>query len=151
MARKSAKATRRRAREIALQVLFQHGVGRLPVREALATVQREPLGGEWGFVEELCTGAAKHARALDRIIEGQLEGWTLDRIASVDRIVLRMAIYELRHMGGPRGAVINEAVLLAKKYGTGDSGKFVNGVLGAIARGEPHEGGSPARRVGGRG
>lgn len=142
MARRSGKATRRRAREIALQVLFQHGVGRLPVREALATVRREDLGDEWGFVEELCTGVAKRAREIDRLIEDHLSGWTLDRLASIDRVVLRMAIYELLHMPGPQGAVISEAVALAKRYGTGDSGRFVNGVLGAIARKERGEAGA---------
>jgi N utilization substance protein B len=60
--------------------------------------------------------------------------WSVDRLASTDRAILRMAVYEMLHLDTPTGVVINEAVGLAKGYGTEASGKFVNGVLGAIAR-----------------
>lgn len=133
---------RRRSRDLALQVLFQHDVGRLPIEEALATARRGDAGIEWPLVEALCRGTARHIVELDRLISSHLEGWTLDRLASVDRVVLRMALYEIRHLGTPPGAVINEAVDLAKRYGTQESGRFVNGVLGAFVRGERHAAGS---------
>jgi N utilization substance protein B len=69
----------------------------------------------------------------------------MDRLASVDRVILRMALYELRHLATPPGVVINEAVELAKRYGTEDSGRFVNGVLGTIYReGQRASGSQPA-------
>ncbi len=126
--------TRRRSRELALQVLFQHDVGRVPVDEALAIARSGGSGAEWTMAEALCTGTALHVEELDRIIERHLSDWTLDRLASADRVILRMALYELRYMGTPPGVVISEAVELAKRYGTGESGRFVNGVLGAIVR-----------------
>jgi len=125
---------RRRSREIALQVLFQHDVGRLPVDEALTVARGGSTGAEWRLVEELCTGTALHIEDLDRAIERHLSDWTLDRLASADRVILRMALYELRYLGTPPAVVISEAVELAKRYGTGSSGRFVNGVLGAIVR-----------------
>ncbi len=126
--------TRRRSRELALQVLFQHDVGRVPVDEALAIARGGGSGAEWTLAEALCTGTALHNEELDRVIERHLSDWTLDRLASADRVILRMALYELRYMGTPAGVVISEAVELAKRYGTGESGRFVNGVLGAIVR-----------------
>lgn len=130
--------TRRRSREMALQVLFQHDVGRLPVAEALAHARGSSAGADWTMVEALCAGTARHIKDLDRTIERHLSGWTLDRLASADRVILRMALYEIRYLGTPPGAAISEAVELAKRYGTGTSGKFVNGVLGAIVREEAH-------------
>jgi N utilization substance protein B len=63
--------------------------------------------------------------------------WPIDRLANTDRSVLRLAAYELLHTETPPQVVINEAVELAKRYGTEDSGRFVNGVLGALARRAP--------------
>lgn len=125
---------------MALHVLFQHDVGRLPVDEALAVARGAGGGADWHLVEDLCTGTARHMEELDRIIERHLSGWTLDRLASADRVVLRMALYELRYLGTPPGVAISEAVELAKRYGTGESGRFVNGVLGAIVREESRAG-----------
>jgi N utilization substance protein B len=125
---------RRRARDLAFQVLFQHDVGRLPVREALAVARRQNPGADWAFVESVVTGTEAHAAELDAVIEPLLEGWELGRLANVDRTILRLALYELLHMTTPSGVVINEAVELAKRYGTEASGGFVNGVLGAALR-----------------
>ncbi|MBM3471481.1 MAG: transcription antitermination factor NusB [Armatimonadetes bacterium] len=132
--------TRRRSREIALQVLFQHDVGRLPVDEALAVARGSSTGAEWPQVEALCTGTARHIEEIDQTIERHLSDWTLDRLASADRVILRMALYEIRYLGTPPGVAISEAVELAKRYGTGSSGRFVNGVLGAIVREESRAG-----------
>ena len=125
---------RRHARDLALQVLFQHDVGRLPIDEALATARRADADADWLFVEALCRGTVGCAAELDAAITPLLEGWTIDRLANIDRAILRLAIYELRYLSTPPGVVINEAVELAKRYGTETSGAFVNGVLGALER-----------------
>jgi N utilization substance protein B len=128
------KARRRRARDIAFQVLFQHDVGHAPIGEALAVLPRDDVRVDWAFVDELCRGTARRQPELDGVIASHLSGWTLERLANSDRVVLRMALYELTHLPTPAAVVINEAVDLAKRYGTDDSGAFVNGVLGAIQR-----------------
>ncbi len=122
---------RRRARNLALQVLFQHDVGRLPIEEALAIAHREHPAADWAFVKTVCTGTVAHAAELDALIEPLLADWSLDRLANVDRTILRLALFELKHTTTPPGVVINEAVELAKRYGTEASGAFVNGVLSA--------------------
>jgi len=128
------KTRRRRARDIALQVLFQCDIGRAPVDEALAAARARDPGAEWDFIEALCRGTLARQRELDEVIAPLLQGWSLERLASVDRAILRMALYELQDMDTPEAAVIDEAVELAKRYGTEDSGRFVNGVLGAALR-----------------
>lgn len=128
------RTRRRRSREVALQVLFQHEVGRLPIAEALEAARREAADVEWPFVEALCLGTAGRRAELDALIVPHLSGWTLDRLASIDRVVVRMALYEMRYLGTPPGVVISEAVELAKRYGTDESGRFVNGILGTIYR-----------------
>jgi N utilization substance protein B len=142
LSRATVKTRRRRARDLALQVLFQLDVGRMPLGEALAAARRDDAGVDWEFMEEVSRGTAAHTLELDALITGHLSGWTLDRLASIDRVILRMALYELRHLSTPPGAVINEAVELAKRYGTDESGGFVNGVLGAIHREQEHAAGS---------
>jgi N utilization substance protein B len=132
--RAAVKTRRRRARDVALQVLFQCDLGRVPVDEALAAARARDPGADWDFIETLCRGAVARQRELDRVIAPLLEGWSLERLASVDRAILRMALHELQQMDTPAAAVIDEAVELAKRYGTEDSGRFVNGVLGAALR-----------------
>lgn len=123
-------------------MLFQHAVGGQPIREALAAVRPQVPEAAWPLVEELCMGTVGHAAALDRVIARYLSGWTLDRLANVDRVVLRMALHELRALATSPGVVISEAVDLAKRYGTEASGAFVNGVLGAIVRDGAQDAGS---------
>jgi N utilization substance protein B len=86
------------------------------------------------FTMTLVTGIAEHQEELDRTLEGLSSGWRLDRQVSVDRNILRMAAFEMLYLPGiPTSASINEAIELAKKYSTAESGRFVNGVLGALA------------------
>ena len=82
------------------------------------------------FVRDLVLGTLENAAESDAIIAPLLDGWTLDRLPTIDRIVLRMSVFELNHSSTPGPVVINEAVELAKKFSTEDSGRFVNGVLG---------------------
>ncbi|MDQ7842923.1 MAG: transcription antitermination factor NusB [Armatimonadota bacterium] len=126
--------SRRRTRELALQVMFEVDVGRQPLQDALARVRGEVGETEWAYLHEICTGTWARRPELDRILQGLTTDWALDRLANTDRTVLRLAAYELLHTETPPQVVINEAVELAKRYGTEDSGRFVNGVLGALVR-----------------
>ena len=79
--------------------------------------------------------AVEHLGEVDEMIQGAAEKWPLERLAAVDRNIMRLAVTEMLYGHDvPPSVAINEAVELAKKYGTEDSGRFVNGVLGAVAR-----------------
>jgi N utilization substance protein B len=128
--------SRRYARELALQTLFSVEVGHqdpgMALDDALAG---SPSAESRAFVKELVYGTLEHAEQSDALIGPLLEGWTIERLPTVDRLVLRMGVYEMRHLPQtPRPVVINEAVELAKKFSTEDSGRFVNGVLSHASR-----------------
>jgi N utilization substance protein B len=130
-------ATARMARELAMKVLFQIDVGRLPADEAITLAFEEvPTGAsEQRYVRETIRGVLDHQPEIDRIIDSLAEGWRIERMANVDKNVLRIAIYELmRRPDAPPARVIDHAVDMAKKYSTAESGKFVNGILGAYVR-----------------
>ena len=126
---------RRRAREAALQVLFQMDLGKVSLDDALATVASpEWPRDDWSLVVTLTRGTREHLAEIDATIARVAEHWSLERMATVDRNILRMAICELQVTETPQGVVINEAVELAKRFSTVESGKFVNGLLGRIVR-----------------
>jgi len=128
---------RRQARELALKVLFQVDVGKCPPQEALElSCEAAPYDKETvAFARELVEGAVAACEHLDSIISRYAEDWTLDRMANVDRNILRLAAYEMLFRPDiPCGVSIDEAVDLAKKYSTEQSGKFVNGILGSLSR-----------------
>ncbi len=129
--------TRRRARRVALEVLFQADLTGRDPREVLA--DRRAAGEDVPrFAAELVEGVATHLADLDALLEAYAEGWPVHRMAAVDRAILRLACYELLHRGDvPVGAAIDEAVEAAKELSTEDSGRFVNGILGRIAREHP--------------
>lgn len=124
--------SRRHAREIALQTLYGTEVGHRSPEDVLnETAARLGDGEGRAFVKDLVFGTLEYADESDRVISPLLEGWTLERLPTIDRIVLRMSIFELRHRADtPAPVVINEAVELAKRFSTEESGSFVNGVLG---------------------
>lgn len=129
--------SRRLAREAALRVLFQVEVGRDEVDAAIAYNASELDLDEKAlrFMEKLVRGVIKHRAELDDLLNSYAVDWTVERMAYVDRNVLRLAAFEMLYDDEtPAGVAINEAVELAKRYGTDDSGKFVNGILGNIAR-----------------
>ncbi|HET9552067.1 MAG TPA: transcription antitermination factor NusB [Anaeromyxobacteraceae bacterium] len=135
---------RTRARERALQALYQIDVAAAGIDEALQSFWRsfEPTEREvQELAEQLVRGVATDRREVDGIIEGVSANWRLDRMAKVDRNVLRLATWELLKGDAPVKVVINEAIELGKKYGSEGTGAFVNGVLDKIAQGLP-----PARR-----
>ena len=142
---------RTKARERALQALYQIDVAATDLDEALARfwpsfepVEREVRAG----AEELVRGVALHRREIDEVIEQVSTNWRMDRMAKVDRNVLRLAVFELRwRLDVPVKVCINEAIELGKKYGSENSASFVNGVLDRIAGALPAErrGDGPAR------
>jgi transcription antitermination protein NusB len=129
---------RRKAREYALQVMFQ-----LDIRKEKPTItlfkrfwtEFDPDDDVRVFTEEIVTGTHKHLKTINAKILACAKNWTLDRMAIVDRNVLRMAAYEILYrMDIPPSVTINEAIELAKKFGTDESGAFVNGILDSVAR-----------------
>lgn len=141
-----ATGDRHRARELAVQWLYQREVSGLAL-EALAGTfwdQAEEAGGPLppavrAYAERLAAGTAAHLAEIDPIIEGAGASWRIERMNVVDRLVLRLAVYELRHETDlPSGVVINEAIELARTFSSEESVRFVNGVLDAVRRqGEP--------------
>ncbi len=125
---------RRRARRQAIEILHQADVlGEHPLETLEAW---EEAGRDvHPFARELVAGVAERLEELDRILEAHAEGWSVPRMPSVDRTILRVGCYELLHRPDvPPAAAIDEAVEAAKELSTEDSGRFVNGVLGAVAR-----------------
>ena len=142
----SSHSTRREARELALRMLFQLDLGHQPVDEVVgaALAQSQLEGANREYAEILVRETLAHQKEIDPRLAALTPDWTADRQAAVDRNILRLAAYELLYRpDAPVAAVVNEAVELAKKYSTAESGRFVNGVLGALAkqpRGDkPHE------------
>ena len=135
-------AKRTKARERAIQALYQIDVAATDLDEALARFWRsfEPVEREvQQLAEGLVRGVAAQRRDIDDAIEGVSMHWRLDRMAKVDRNILRLAVFELRSSDVPVKVVINEAIELGKKYGSESSGAFVNGVLDKIAQSLPAE------------
>lgn len=131
---------RRRARECALQALYNADVSAVPAKDALDAVVQHFAGPDLEdasreFAVTLVEGVTRHLGELDAAIERHSEHWRLDRMARVDRNVLRLAAFELFHLGEvPKKVTLNEAVELGKKFGSEESSAFVNGVLDRIAR-----------------
>ena len=129
--------TRRWGRELALQALFSVEVGHRDPAEVLD--EYLVTSGDTAhrlFVKDLVLGTLEHAGESDEIVAPLLQQWSIERLPTIDRLLLRMAAFELRHQPEtPRPVVINEAVELAKRFSTEDSGRFVNGVLASVIRG----------------
>src|SRR5690242_20493860 len=124
------KNKRREARELAMKILYQVEVGQRPLEEVMeTTLEAVPVPPEErAYVDEIVQGVLHEQSTLDRIIGDLASGWKLERIANVDRNVLRLALFEIRNRPDiPRSVSVNEAVEIAKKYSTEESGKFVNG------------------------
>ena len=127
---------RTQARECALQILYQQDLNPASLEESLRDFwEQNSVSSEEirGFAEDLVRGVCEHRQAIDEIIRRTAEHWQLDRMAAVDRNILRFATYELLYCKDiPPKVTINEAVNIAKKYSQEDSGKFINGVLDKI-------------------
>jgi N utilization substance protein B len=128
---------RRRGRELVFRLLYQADLTHDAIAAAwIAIRDEERLPTEAREYVEALVGALEDGLPdLDRRIEAALDRWNLDRLAATDRSVLRLATAEFAHLPGtPARVVIDEAVMIARKYGREESGRFVNGVLDRLAR-----------------
>jgi N utilization substance protein B len=135
-------ANRRRARAAALQALYECEIGKLTPQQALGVLHHagapevdDPGESEHGFVVSLVRGAMEHRDALDERIGDAAKNWRVERMAVLDRLVMRLAVEELlSHRQSPPRVVISEAIELARAYSGEEAAKFVNGVLDGVYR-----------------
>jgi N utilization substance protein B len=133
---------RHRAREAAVQMLYQWEVGRYPVGEVIQAFWTEgPASADpipetlRGFAEALAIGVTREAAVLDPMISDAAEHWRIERMNVLDRLILRLAVYEFLHQPAtPAKVVINEALELARTFSTDEAVRFINGILDAIRR-----------------
>lgn len=129
---------RREGREAAVQYLFAHEIQPADAGagdDAFWDLHMAKKGVRV-FAQDLVKGVLAHLPAIDQCIENSVENYSMGRLASVDRNILRVAVYELKHSSGaPVPVVINEAIEIAKKFGAAESSGFVNGILDRIAKG----------------
>ncbi len=122
--------SRRQARERALSLLYEAETKGVAPAEVLASLPLEPAP----FAVDLVAGVGEHLEEVDGYIRRFARGWALERMPALDRALARIGVYELLHRPDvPTGAILNEAVELAGRYSTDESGRFVNGLLARIA------------------
>ncbi|MBS4026459.1 MAG: transcription antitermination factor NusB [Clostridia bacterium] len=129
--------SRRLARELAFKALFEIDVGKNEVDRAVEHVLEEAGLNEINeqYLQEMVTGVINKLMEIDEVLAKHLIQWDIKRIANVDRNILRLAAFELTYRRDiPSSVAINEAIELAKKFGTDDSPKFVNGVLDKVIK-----------------
>jgi len=129
--------SRRRAREFALQMLYQAEASGAPMSDVVAVFwgDHEVAQEVRVFAERLATGAAAAQTEIDALLVENLENWRLERLAIVDRNILRLAVYEFLHeTDTPPIVVIDEAIEVARRFGGDDSWQFTNGILDAVRK-----------------
>jgi transcription antitermination protein NusB len=130
--------TRRKSRELVLQMLFQADMGKQTPDQVRQTFWREHDGvadEAKGFAEDLFRAAMDRAAEVDGLIERHAEHWRMDRMAAVDRNVLRAAVAEMMVFPStPRPVVINEALEIARKFSSPEAVQFINGVLDSVGK-----------------
>ena len=128
---------RRKARELALQMLFEHDVAGTTPADMFQRSEdlRNASEGLSDFTKRLVSGTLEHRDALDALISRQADHWRLMRMPIVDRNILRMALFELLHEPEtPRPVVIDEALEIAKRFSTPRSSQFINGILDGVLK-----------------
>jgi len=138
---RTARDSRHRAREAAVQMLYQWEVGRVPMPEVLASFWEGPgateiVSGEHRvFATELANGVVAAVETIDPLIREAAEHWRVERMNVLDRLIMRLAVYEFLHESEtPAKVIINEALDLARTFSGDESVRFINGVLDAIRR-----------------
>ncbi|MBN1871945.1 MAG: transcription antitermination factor NusB [Candidatus Omnitrophica bacterium] len=131
---------RTRARECALKVLYQSEVTKYDHVRSLRVFWELEANTESAvkdFAEQLVEGVHKHIKEIDEVISRYAKNWNINRMALIDKNILRLATYEILYVDDiPHKVSINEAIDMAKKYGDTDSSKFVNGILDKISKSE---------------
>ncbi|MGH9459327.1 MAG: transcription antitermination factor NusB [Thermoanaerobaculia bacterium] len=128
---------RRKSRELALQMLFQHDVSGNDPESVILTFEdlqkvKPPVRN---FAVRIFEGTVSHLEEIDRMIVEQAENWRLSRMSVVDRNIIRMSVYEFMwESETPKLVIIDEAIEIAKKFGTQKSGQFINGILDGILK-----------------
>jgi N utilization substance protein B len=136
------KEPRHRARETAVQMLYQWEVGRSPMPDVLQTfwlhdrpATRSLSDDRRAFAQKLAAGVVDTVGTLDPVIAEAAEHWRIERMNVMDRLILRLAVYEFLHEAAtPSRVIINEALELARTFSSDDSVRFINGILDAIRR-----------------
>jgi N utilization substance protein B len=130
--------TRRKSRELALQMLFQADMGKQTPEDVRRTFWNERntvTRDVQGFADDLFRLATERTTEIDKLIEGHTEHWRMDRMAAVDRNILRAAVAELLGFPStPRAVIINEALEIARKFSSPESVQFINGVLDSVGK-----------------
>ena len=124
-------ARRSRAREVALQALFQEDLNPQESLKLLSRFLATRLKSEElrDFARQLVMGVKRNQVELDKLLEAKAKNWSLSRMAATDRNVLRLGAYEIRYAETPDPVAIDEAIELAKRFGSANSSQFVNGIL----------------------
>lgn len=128
--------SRREGRELALQALYSFDLNPMELKQSLVLFWEHNLAAPTvrDFAEQLVLGVTEHRDEIDRIIEEKSKNWSLGRMARIDLNILRIAVYELRYRPDiPKNVTINEAIEVAKKFGTDESAAFINGIIDEVA------------------
>lgn len=128
---------RRKARELALQMLFQHDMSGNSPDMIISTFEEfeKSKANTRLFAEKIFKGTVAHLAGIDEMITAQADNWRLSRMAVVDRNIIRMSVYEFLHEDDtPKLVIIDEAIEIAKKFGTQKSSQFINGILDGILK-----------------
>ena len=138
---RAPRESRHRSREAAVQMLYQWEVGRASMYEVKQTFWSGPAGSETvpedqrAFATQLAEGVVANQAAIDPMIVEAAEHWRIERMNVLDRLILRLAVYEFLHQPEtPAKVIINEALELARSFSADDSVRFINGILDAIRR-----------------
>jgi len=133
---------RREGRELALQALYSMDLNPLEMRTTLQLFREnvKAKGVVRAFAEDLVAGVISHREEIDRLIEDKSKNWSISRMGKVDLNIIRLAVFELYYRSDiPKNVTINEAIEVAKKFGTEDSPSFVNGILDELSSDVPEE------------
>ena len=128
---------RRKARELALQMLFQYDMAGNAPATIVSTFEdlQKSKPNTREFAVKIFQGTVDHMQEIDDMIQQQADNWRLSRMAVVDRNIIRMSIYEFMHeTDTPKLVIIDEAIEIAKKFGTSKSSQFINGILDGILK-----------------
>ena len=128
---------RRKARELALQMLFQHDMSGNQPDTIISTFEelQKSKANTREFATKIFRGTVDHLTSIDDMIQAQADNWRLSRMAVVDRNIIRMSVYEFLHeTDTPKLVIIDEAIEIAKKFGTQKSSQFINGILDGILK-----------------